>query len=162
MSWQAKEIADLRNRIAELERIIDNMFRMGKVEEVDPDKGTARLKIGKDPDGNDQLSPWRPYAQMAGALKVHAPPSKGQNMLLISPAGDTSQGVAIPMSWNNGNENPGKTKEANVITFGDARISLKGDALEVKVPRIFFECGGTTFELTAGGLKAVADDYDWQ
>lgn len=142
----AQELANLRNRIAELERMMDNTFRMGTVEEVNPKDGLMRLKIGKDSEGNDQLSPWRPYAQMAGALKLHSPVSKGQNMILISPAGDTSQGVAFPMSWNNANANPGENAEANVLTFGDVKISLEGGA-------VTFAVGGVTYKISSEGTE---------
>jgi hypothetical protein len=36
-----------------------------------------------------------------------------------------------------------------------------GAEIIVKVPRLFVECDGSTFELTGGGLKMVAPDYQF-
>ena len=154
-------MARLARRVAEVERRLENTIRRGKVTEVDPEKGRVRLTVGKGPDGTEQLSPWVPYGQQAGALKVHAPPSKGQNMTIFAPGGDLEQSMALPMTWNDGNPSPSSSGDENVLTFGDAKVEIRGDEIVVTVPRHFIKCGGTTLELTEGGLKAVASDYQW-
>lgn len=154
-------IARQSRQIAELQRRLENMVRHGKVKEVDEGKGLARMVIGKGADGKEQLSPWTPYSQQAGALKLHAPVSEGQNMTIIAPGGDLEQAFAIPMTWNDGNANPSSSAGENVLTYGDAKVELRGDEIIVTVPRILFKVGGTTLELTEGGIKAVASDYQW-
>lgn len=153
-------IARLVTRVAELERRNSNAFRHGTVVEVDPKKQLVRLQIG----GTEQepfKSPWVPYGQIAGALKVHTPPSIGQTMTMINPGGDFRQGVALPMTWSDNNKSPSEKGDEHVVTFGDFRAELRGNELTIKVPRLFIECDGSTFELTGGGLKMVAPDYDF-
>lgn len=154
-------VARLARRVAEVERRLENTVRSGKVAEVDPAKGRVRLTIGKGPDGTEQLSPWVPYAQQAGALKVHSPVSVGQNMTIFAPGGDLEQSMALPMTWNDDNPSPSDSGDENVLTFGDSKVEIRGDEIVVTVPRLFIKCGGTTLELTDGGLKALAADYQW-
>ena len=161
MSSIPQELARIARRMADLERRLENSVRHGAVKEVDAERQRVRLAIGKGPDGTEQLSPWIPYAQQAGALKVHTPPSVGQNMTAFSPGGDLEQAMALPMTWNDGNASPSSSADENVMTFGDSKVEIRGDEIVVTVPRLFIKCGGTTLELTEGGLKAVAADYQW-
>lgn len=142
-----REFAELVRRVATLEARLAGSFRRGKVAEVDPAAGTVRLDLGEGADG-PFLSPAIPYAQLAGALKVHAPPSVGQQMAIMSEAGDFRQGIAFPMTWSDANPSPGSDGETNVITFGDCRFELTGGGLKITI-------GGVTIELTGGGLAIV-------
>ncbi len=154
-------LVGLVTRIAELERKQDNTVQQGTVQEVDPKSGTVRLRIGGT-DDKPFLSPPIPYSQSMGALKVHSPPSKGQQMTAINKAGDFKQGIAMSMTQSDNNKSPSEKGDENVITFGDAKIELRGGELVVTVPKVKLVCGGSTFELTGGGLKMVAADYDFQ
>jgi len=156
----AAHLTRLYAGMAEMQRRMDGMFQRGPVHEVDAANGTVRLRLG----GTDEkpfLSPPIPYAQTAGALKVHTPPSKGQQMTAISAVGDFRQGVAVPMTWSNANAAPSAKGDEHVITFGGFTITLKGDVLHVKGPKVLIECGGTTLELTGGGVKTTAADYEF-
>lgn len=149
-------------RLSEHERRLAGTEVRGKVKQVDPDKARVRLVIGKSEDGEDVMSPWIPYAQTAGKLKVHSAPSVGQTMAIRSETGDIEQGVAAPFHWSEGNDAPSKKGEDHVITIGAFTITLNGDALTINGPKILLNCDGSTFELTGGGLKMVAADYDFQ
>jgi len=153
-------LADIFRRTAEIERRFDGMVKQGTVAEVDPKAGTVRIRYG----GTDEkpfLSPPIPYAQTAGALKVHSPPSVGQQMTAISGSGDFRQGLAVPMTWSDANKSPSEKGDENVLTFGSATVELRGDEIVVKVPRLLIECDGTTLELSGAGLRAVAPDFDF-
>ena len=155
-----RELVEAVARVAELERRVAGMVRHGTVEQVDPQKQRVRLRLGGT-DDKPFIGPWVPYAQIAGALKVHTPPSVGQQMTLLSPTGDPRQAVALPMTWSNQNASPSQKGDEHVLTFGSCRIELRGNEIIVKVPRLFVECDGSTFELTGGGLKMVAPDYQF-
>lgn len=136
-------IADLLlivGRLVELERKISAAQRQGVVSQVDPAQGLVRLDLG---DG--MLSPWVPYVQTAGALKVHSPPSAGQLMVLMAPSGETSQGFAAPLSFGGGNDPPSGAGDQHVATFGAVRIALTATGLQVSV-------GGVSVNITAAGL----------
>lgn len=156
-----RELIELAQDVADLKRRFAGMVRHGTVEEVDTEKQVMRLKMGEGPDG-PFLSPWVPYNQVAGALKIHSPPSKGQQMTLFSPTGDWRQGLTFPFTWSDQNKSPSDKPDEHVATFGDFRLELRGNELIIEVPRLFIKCGGSTFELTGEGLKMVAPDYEFQ
>lgn len=146
-----REIVELAARIAELERRFSGMMRHGTVEEIDSGKHRVRLKFGTDVEGKPFLSPWIPYAQIAGALKIHVPPSVGQQFALMAPAGDWQQAVAIPFTWSNQNPSPSDEAEENVLTLGDVRMTLKDGRVEISV-------GSVTLELTGNGLSVTGGE----
>lgn len=161
MSWIAKELTRMQARIAELERRLENSARQGPVRAVDAEKGLVRLEVGRAPDGTPQLGPWVPYSQMAGGLKIHAPPSEGQTMMQVAPGGDFEQAVAVPLSWSNANPSPSGKGDENVMTFGSATFGLRGNEVTLDVPRLLVTCEGTTFEVTGQGIRVVGDiDHD--
>lgn len=137
-------LAKLTRRLAEVERRQENMIRNGVVREVDAGTQRVRLAIGKGPDGTEHLSPWVPYGQQAGALKIHATPSPGQNMTLVSPGGSLEQAMALPMTWNDGNPSPSSSADEVVMTFGDVRIVTTADGVTVTI-------GGNSLTMTADG-----------
>lgn len=141
-----REIAELVVRVVALEQRLAGMMRHGTVLEVDPAKGLARLDLGVDDDGKPLQSPWVPYAQVAGAMKFHSPPSKGQQMTLMSPNGDWMQGIAVPMHWSNQNKSPSDKGDEHVMTYGGVTITIKGDSYTIKV-------GGVTVEISGAGVK---------
>ena len=140
-----REIVEIVARVAEIERRLAGFVRHGTVAEVDTAKHRIRLKLGEGTDGGDFLSPWLPYAQMAGVLKIHTPPSKGQQFSLIAPNGDWSQAVALPLTWSNQDPSPSTAADENVLTYGNVRATLKDDFVEVTV-------GGLTMTVTSDGV----------
>lgn len=126
-------LADFARRIAELERRQDGIIKRGRVVEVDPESARVRLRLNEESAPEPFLSPWVPYAQIAGALKVHTPPSVDQQMVIISETGDLQQGVAVPMTWSERNEAPSKQGDEHVITFGSFKAVLKEKELIVSI-----------------------------
>ncbi|TVR06632.1 MAG: hypothetical protein EA385_15040 [Salinarimonadaceae bacterium] len=116
-------------RVSDMERRIAGAQWKGRVSQVDAAKGITRLIIGKDADGADVLSPWVPYAQTAGALKLHSSPSVGQQMEIVSAAGDIRQGTARPLHWWSENASPSDREDEHVVTFEGWTISLTPEAL---------------------------------
>ena len=148
-----REIADLAARLAEMERRMSAGHLSGAVHAVDATKGLVRLNLGEATGGGTVLSPWVRYAQMGGALKVHAPPSVGQQMTVMAPAGDMSQGVAMPLGWSDANPSPSGAGDQNVLTFGAVTITMTASGLTLAV-------GGSIIEITAGGIKMTAPRID--
>lgn len=136
--------------LSELQRRVAGMVTQGPVHEVDAAAGTVRIRVG----GTEQepfLSPAIPYAQFAGALKVHTPPAVGQQMTLVSGSGDFRQGLAIPMTWSDQNPSPSSSGEENVATYGGFRIRLDNEHLIVTN-------GGLSFDLTASTVTIKVAD----
>lgn len=133
-------------RLQEHDRRLAGSQMRGKVKEVDAAKGLVRIVIGKDSDGKEVKSPWVPYKQTSGALKMHSAPSVGQTMTIQAETGDIQQGIAEPFHWNDDNKAPSDKQSDHVLTFGDVKVTLVSGGLSVDI-------GGTTFELTSGGFE---------
>lgn len=146
-------LAELAARVAELERRLAGVVTHGTVAEVDAAKGRVRLKHGAATEGGDMLSPWVPYSQVGGALKVHSPPSVGQQFSLISPAGDPQQGFAVPLAFTDKNASPSTAGNENVVTFGDATIKLTGGGLEISVGGVSLRITGSGVEISGGRVE---------
>jgi len=122
-------------RIAALEHRVAQMMQHGPVAQVDAAKGRVRLRLG----GSDEqplLGPWIPYAQQAGALKIHSPPTVGQQMVAFSPGGEPRQAIAVASTWSDQNQAPSDKGDENVITFGPWRIEMKSGAVNITGPKI--------------------------
>ena len=145
-----REIASIFARVAELERRFANTVRHGTVAEVDVARG-VRLRLGGT-DAEPFLGPWVPYGQTAGALRVHTPPSVGQQMTVFSPAGDFQQGVAMPMTWSAGTPSPSGETAENVITFGGVTMKLTGEAVEIEVGGVKVTISGTGLAIEGGEI----------
>ena len=140
-------LARMASRISDLERRVAGMVVHGKVAEVDPAAGTVRLEVGKKTDGSPLIGPAVPYAQMAGALKIHAPPTVGQAMTAVSPSGDVRQAVALPTTWSGANPSPSSDGDANVLVFGDVSVTLRAGGIVLTI-------GGFSIDLSGAGLTA--------
>jgi phage baseplate assembly protein V len=151
-----KEVADLFQRVAEIERRLASMIRHGTVSEVDPKKQLVRLRVGGDEE-KPLKSPWVPYAQMAGAFKAHIPPSVGQNMTVFAPSGEFRQSVAVPFTWNEANASPSEKGDENVVTFGNVRVEVKGDGVLVSVGGTQLKISGDKVVIKAGTIEAVGE-----
>lgn len=135
-------------RLQEHERRLGGQELRGPVTHVDPAKKLCRVALGKDEDGNDVLSPWRPYKQTAGALKFHNPPSIGQSMILRSESGDLDQAVAEPYHWSDENPSPSDDGGTHKMTFGAVTATLTSDAL-------VFDVGGVSVRISGDGLAVT-------
>lgn len=139
----------LMQRVQELERRTAGSQWRGTVKEVDPKKGTARLVIGQDDDGQDVLSPPIPYAQTAGALKIHSPPSVGQQMEVYSQGGDIEQATLRPLHWKNDLASPSDKGDEHVVEIGTTKVRVKGD-------EVFIQRGQQSVHMKADGSMALA------
>ena len=141
-----REIVELVARVTDLERRIAGVMRHGTVAVVDPGRQRMRLDFGPTHGGQGRfLSPWLPYAQFSGALRVHTPPTVGQQFTVMSPTGDFQQAVAVPLTHHAGNPSPSTAGDENVITYGNVRMTLADDLARVDV-------GGAILKMTAAEI----------
>lgn len=82
---------DLEYRVAELERLLHNLIRIGTVAEADYTAALVRVRSG------DLLTGWRPWlTQRAMSDRSWWAPRVGEQVVLLSPSGDPAQGVVLP------------------------------------------------------------------
>jgi len=145
-------ILGLANRIKDLERRDRAGKRTGKIVEVDPEKGLARVELmAKGYGGKPFLSPWLPWAeQAAGNAKTHFPPSVGQQVEINSETGDMADGVIEQSIPSNENPRPSKAGDEYVlIDNGGVRVAVSGGTLKITC---------SDFEVDAGSAVKVATD----
>jgi len=148
-----REIVELVARVTDLERRVAGVMRHGSVAEVDPERQRIRLDFGLTHGGQGRfLSPWLPYAQFSGALRVHTPPTVGQQFTVMSPTGDFQQAVAVPLTHHAGNPSPSTAGDENVITYGNVRMTLADDLVRIVV-------GGSTLEITSEEIKVITPKF---
>ncbi|WP_342361403.1 phage baseplate assembly protein V [Terrarubrum flagellatum] len=137
MSTLDEFLEALLHRVTDIERRHANMAVKGTVHEVNAEKQVARLKTGVDDDGKDVLGPWVPYAQVAGAMKIHSPPSVGQQMIAFNPSGEPRQGVLLPFTWSDNNQSPSTSGNEHVLTFGGIKVKVEGGKITVDGKVVF-------------------------
>lgn len=136
----ADVMANLFDRVAELERRVQNKKRMGTIAEVDAAKGLARVKLSEGPDGKPFLSPWVPWKMPAmGATKINIPPSVGQQVDVVSESGDLADGVIDNALRSNDNPLPDAQPGESVITTGSTKIYFGPDAVRIESPTILLK-----------------------
>lgn len=149
-------------RVQRLEHMVANFVRPGTVEEVVPGQSVRVRMSEADGDQPPLVGAAIPYAQIAGAAKVHTPPSVGQQMMVISPSGDPRQAIAIPYWWSNANATPSTAGDEEVYTRGSTKITLRGDSVEalvagavikIEASKITVEIGGEGFVIEGGKMK---------
>jgi phage baseplate assembly protein gpV len=149
-----RELVELAARVAELERRASGILRHGVVHEVDVERQRMRLDFGPAHGTEGRfISPWVPYAQHAGALKVYTPPSIGQQFTLASPTGDYAQAMAIPLTFSQQEPPPSDREDENVVTYGNVRITLRADYFEVRACDVIFRVGCDGITITNGFIR---------
>lgn len=88
----------LLRQIAELRRQQSNMIMHGTVADVKGDH--IRMVLGKDKDGQDVLGPWTHTGNHRGGAREQKFFKKGQNVSMLNPGGDPSQGILMPYAPN--------------------------------------------------------------
>lgn len=147
------------NNVAELLRLIENLLRLGSIAEVDHGAPGERLPAVRVKSGA-LLTGWLPWAGgRAGTTRDWNPPTKGEQVMILSPGGDLANGVAIPSLFQLNHQppsnDPGKIArefpDGGLIEYDHAnqvlRINLPS-RLEIRAP------GGTQW---IGGISHTGD-----
>lgn len=101
--------------IAELSRLINNVIRFGKIEQVDGDR--LRVRAGKN------LTNWIGWIVLrAGTTTTWSQPSVGEQCVVLSPNGDMTSAVALVGLYSD--QHPAPTTDQNLHTakFPDGAI----------------------------------------
>lgn len=101
------EVADLEHRLA-------NLICIGTVKQADYSKGNARVSFG----GN--LSDWLPWITISDL--VWWAPREGEQVVLLCPNGDPSQGVILPSLYQTSRPAPSNQVYIKKAVFPDGSI----------------------------------------
>lgn len=95
-------------------RNLSNLIRLGTVAEVDLTARRCRVQSGE---LVTDFLPW--LVPAAGALIVWAAPSVGEQVLVLSPDGETMGGVVLRGLYSDDFPAPGDGADLTVVQFGD-------------------------------------------
>lgn len=142
-------------RIAELERMVANLLRVGTVEAVDASRAVATVRIG------EIVTDWLPwFSRRAGKDREWWTPEPGEQVMLLSPYGDTTQGHILPGLYQAAHPAPADSSDIFRQTFQDGAVIeydrashvlkayVPGQA-EVLADKTIFGTAGQHIELTA-------------
>jgi phage baseplate assembly protein V len=102
---------------SELLRLILNLIRFGSIAEVDCDAQRVRVNVG----GN--LTDWRPWlTQRAGNAQTWWPPSKGEQVIVLSPEGDFNQCVVMPAIYSDATQPPSTNPAHHTTKYSDGAV----------------------------------------
>lgn len=101
----------------DLPRLLGNLIRIGTVESVDAEAGTARLRIGEIVTGD---LPW--LEMRAGKTRTWSAPSVGEQRILFCPESDIDAGVIAGTLSSDANPAPSSNPAEDLIQFEDGAV----------------------------------------
>ncbi|MER9003331.1 phage baseplate assembly protein V [Mesorhizobium sp. M0862] len=143
--------------ITDIERRLSNTVLIGKVSQVDHGKARYRVKAG------EFESDWLPFTSArAGNTKTYDSLDVGEQVVLVSPAGDPSQGIIVgsiatqeKQAADKGNIHRTVYPDGTVVEYDDQAKAYKMDVAEGGSFALNIG-GGASIHATGGGLKIKA------
>lgn len=100
--------------LGELQRMLANTIRVGKVVELD--EANARVKVSV----SGLTTAWLPWlVSRAGATRTWSAPRPGEQVVVLSPYGDTAQGVVLPSIYQDDYPAPAGSKDKETTVYPD-------------------------------------------
>lgn len=125
---------NLEYRVAELERKLNNIIRVGTIEALNDAKALVTVKTGNNTTG------WLPWVtRRAGLDKEWWTPEPKEQVLIFSPTGDLAQGIVQPALYSDHFPQNGSDRNIHRIDYRDGgyiehnrvtgryKIFMKGD-----------------------------------
>ncbi|PZE09703.1 phage baseplate assembly protein V [Pseudomonas sp. 57B-090624] len=136
--------------LATLSRLIENLIRLGTVAEVDLATARVRIQSGR------LLTGWLPWlALRAGEDRVWNPPTEGEQVLVLSPSGQTANGVVLCGLFSDAIPANGETAALHRTTYRDGAV-IEYDSAAHHL-RAILPGGGSTELVSSGGITLVGD-----
>lgn len=145
----------------------DELIRFGSVASVDLAAGRCTVSIDEDgAEGDATTPPIRWIEQRAGATRTWSPPSVGEQVILLCPAGEIGSAVALRGIFSNANPAPGDSL-TELVSFADGAVlsyDPEAHALAITLPAdatLAIEASGgitITGDVTVDGTITASDD----
>lgn len=102
---------------ADLARRLDNLLRLGTIAEVDVAAARVRVATGQ------LLTGWLPWlALRAGTTSHWSAPTVDEQVILFSPSGELTQGVALVGLYSDANPANGNSADVHRTTYPDGAV----------------------------------------
>jgi phage baseplate assembly protein V len=142
--------------VAELQRRLANLFRIGKVAEIDRTQGRVKVQFG------DVKTPWLPWqTSRAGSVKSWSPPAIGEQVCVVSPMGELGAGFvmggAINYTDRPAPDNRENVERIDLPSGGAYEINVGGTKILADNGKVQLIVGGTTMQLSGGKITLNGD-----
>ncbi|WP_454255184.1 phage baseplate assembly protein V [Pseudomonas sp. Marseille-Q8238] len=105
------------NDLATLTRLLENLIRFGTIHAVQMKPPRVQVKTGNLTTG------WLPWlAVRAGTSKEWCPPTVGEQVILLSPSGQTANGIALTGIYSDANPANGDRADLHRHTYPDGAV----------------------------------------
>jgi phage baseplate assembly protein V len=122
---------------AELKRRLENIVQVGTISQTKSADGKALARVVLDDSGEDKrVSKFLPVLNIANTfMKIWIPIKVGEQVLVISPFGNSNSGFIIRSIFNRGCKEPtGANENTTVVEFDDGTvIQYDSKASELKI-----------------------------
>jgi phage baseplate assembly protein V len=133
--------------IAELQRKVANIIRIGIIKEIDYVKAKVRVKIGE---FLTDFLPW--ITSKAGKNRSWAPPDMNEQVIVFSPLGELSLGVVLAGIYQQKYPAPENSEMINSLVFQDGtKLSYDKESNHLNVDvieKITLKVGESKIEIT--------------
>lgn len=138
------------NDLATITRLLENLIRLGTVAEVDHTGARVKVQSGR------LLTGWLPWATLrAGDDREWDPPTVGEQVVLLSPSGQTANGVAIVGLFSDQHPANGDRPGLHRRTYRDGAV-IEYDSVAHHL-RAILPAGGSTELVSTGGISITGD-----
>ena len=138
------------NDLATITRLLENLIRLGTVAEVDHKGARVKVQSGR------LLTGWLPWATLrAGEDREWDPPTVGEQVVLLSPSGQTANGVAIVGLFSDQHPANGDRPGLHRRTYRDGAV-IEYDSVAHHL-RATLPAGGSTELVSTGGISITGD-----
>ena len=125
--------------VAELERLLANLVRVGVVAALDEVAARVTVDLG------DVVTDWLPWVTArAGATRTWSAPRPGEQVLVLAPYGDLAQAVALPAIYQEAHPAPAGTQDVERVVFPDGST-------------VDYDSAAHCLTVTAGGGRVVVN-----
>lgn len=143
-----QRIEHLEAQVNLLQRKQNNIFREGRVTEIDAQSGTAVV------DAQGIESAMIPWLQRSGDIRDWEPPTVGERIILLSPTGDPGRGMILPGGYSDQFPQPHQKAAEAFRVVGDTSRNQKSSQYHITTPHHLVD--SPSVDLGGKGGPAVA------
>lgn len=140
---------DLEFHISEMQRLVMNLIRIGKVAATNYADATVKVQIG------ELETDWVPWLSLrAGQDRSWNPPTVGEQVLVLSPGGDLACAVVVGSLYQTAHPAPSSTGTETRTQYRDGAVighDAATHALTVQTPGAVSMRGATGVVVGSGG-----------
>lgn len=138
------------NDLATLTRLLENLIRFGTIHAVQMKPPRVQVKTGNLTTG------WLPWlAVRAGTTKEWCPPTVGEQVILLSPSGQTANGIALTGIYSDANPANGDRADLHRRTYPDGAVIEYDSAAHAL--RAVLPAEGIATLVALGGIRFEGD-----